>query len=156
MKIYLLISKHLVIQLAKLQIDILSLSTTFWHCQKIPITFEQGCRCYPGRKATRPILQIQLHWAPSQCKDCLSRYGISIIHLRGSQYLLIFILWTLTLVLIYFMALILEYFMIGIPILAKWASWMQCCHFRIGTLVTHCLLLVTLVTLVTCYPAHTG
>ena len=36
MNIYLLILKHLIVQLAKLQIDILNLNTSF------PITFEQG------------------------------------------------------------------------------------------------------------------
>ena len=30
-------------QPAKLQIDILNLNATFWHCKKFPITFEQGC-----------------------------------------------------------------------------------------------------------------
>ena len=34
MKFYLLIPKHLIIQLVKLQIDILKLYTTFWHCKK--------------------------------------------------------------------------------------------------------------------------
>ena len=43
MKFYLLLPKHLVIQLLKLQMDILNSNTTFWHCKKIPITFEQGC-----------------------------------------------------------------------------------------------------------------
>ena len=42
MKFYLLIPKHLIIQLVKYQIDILNLNTTFWHCKKNPITFEQG------------------------------------------------------------------------------------------------------------------
>ena len=35
MKFDLLIPKHLVIQLVKLQIDILKINTTFWHCKKI-------------------------------------------------------------------------------------------------------------------------
>ena len=44
MKFYLLIPKHIIIQLVKLQIDILNLTTTFWHCKNILITFEQGCK----------------------------------------------------------------------------------------------------------------
>ena len=43
MKFYLPTLKHLVIQLAKLQIYTLNLTTTFWHCKKNPITFEQEC-----------------------------------------------------------------------------------------------------------------
>ena len=46
MKFYLLKPKHLIIQLAKLQIDILNLNTTFWHYKNIPITFEQGCNTH--------------------------------------------------------------------------------------------------------------
>ena len=45
MKFYLPTLKHLVMQLAKLQIYTLNLTTTFWHCKKNPITFEQECRC---------------------------------------------------------------------------------------------------------------
>ena len=45
MKFYLPTLKHLVIQLAKLQIYTLNLTTTFWHCKKTPITFEQECTC---------------------------------------------------------------------------------------------------------------
>ena len=40
---YLFILKHLIIQLTKLQVCILNLSTTFRHCRTIPITFELGC-----------------------------------------------------------------------------------------------------------------
>ena len=43
MKFYLPTLNHLVIQLAKLQIYTLNLTTTFWHCKKNPITFEQEC-----------------------------------------------------------------------------------------------------------------
>ena len=43
MKFYLPTLKHLVIQLAKLQIYTLNLTTTFWHSKKNPITFEQEC-----------------------------------------------------------------------------------------------------------------
>ena len=43
MKFYLPTLKHLVIQLAKLQIYTLNLTTTFWHGNKNPITFEQEC-----------------------------------------------------------------------------------------------------------------
>ena len=43
MKFYLPTLKHLVIQLTKLQIYTLNLITTFWHCKKNPITFEQEC-----------------------------------------------------------------------------------------------------------------
>ena len=43
MKFYLLIPKHLIIQLVKLQIDNLKPSTSFLTLKKIPITFEQGC-----------------------------------------------------------------------------------------------------------------
>ena len=45
MKFYLPTLKHLVMQLAKLQIYTLNLTTTFWHCKKNPITFEQECKC---------------------------------------------------------------------------------------------------------------
>ena len=47
MKFYLPTLKHLVIQLAKLQIYTLNLTTTFWHCKKNPITFEQECTYKP-------------------------------------------------------------------------------------------------------------
>ena len=47
MEFYLFIPKHLIIQLTKLQIDILNLNTTFRHWKKIPITFEQGCTSHP-------------------------------------------------------------------------------------------------------------
>ena len=40
---YLPTLKHLVIQLAKLQIYTSNLTTTFWHCKKNSITFEQEC-----------------------------------------------------------------------------------------------------------------
>ena len=43
MKFHLPTLKHLVIQLAKLQIYTLNLTATFWHCKKNPITFEQEC-----------------------------------------------------------------------------------------------------------------
>ena len=43
MKFYLPTLKHLVIQLAKLQIYTLNLTTTFSHYKKNPITFEQEC-----------------------------------------------------------------------------------------------------------------
>ena len=43
MKFYLPILKHLVIQLAKLQIYTLNLTTTFDIAKKNPITFEQEC-----------------------------------------------------------------------------------------------------------------
>ena len=49
MQFCLLIPKHLIIQLAKLHIDILNWNTTFRHCKKIPITFEQGCILYDGQ-----------------------------------------------------------------------------------------------------------
>ena len=45
MKFYLLIPRHLIIQLVKYQTMFWTLNTTFWHWKKInPITFEQGCR----------------------------------------------------------------------------------------------------------------
>ena len=43
MKFYLLIQKHLTMQLTKLPIDILNLDATFWHYKINPITFEHGC-----------------------------------------------------------------------------------------------------------------
>ena len=48
MKFYLPTLKHLVIQLAKLQIYTVNLTTTFWHRKKNPITFEQECTCNTG------------------------------------------------------------------------------------------------------------
>ena len=42
MKFYLLILKYLLIQLVKLQINILKSHITFMTLTKIPITFEQG------------------------------------------------------------------------------------------------------------------
>ena len=65
MKFYLLIPRHLVIQLAKLHIDILKLKTTFWHCEKNPITFGQGCTYWIDRccKISSPV-HTSLHLSP--------------------------------------------------------------------------------------------
>ena len=54
-KFYSLASKYLIIQLTKLQGDILNLNFPFRYCEKIPTTFEQGCIQSPVKRARSSI-----------------------------------------------------------------------------------------------------
>ena len=76
---YLLIPKHLIIQLVKYQIDILNLNTTFWHCKKISITFEQGCSLFSILCIALPIhlicIPLLCYWAS---KDRLISHFLSL------------------------------------------------------------------------------
>ena len=70
MKFYLPTLKHLVMQLAKLQIYTLNLTTTFWHCKKkIPLLLNRNEQCLTiGWKAepSQPIVFMDLRVA---CND---------------------------------------------------------------------------------------
>ena len=66
MKFYLPTLKHLVIQLAKLQIYTLNLSTTFWHCKKKSHYFWTGVYFEQHRQA---MLQLHL-WLIKSCCSC--------------------------------------------------------------------------------------
>ena len=62
MKFYLPIPRHLIIKLKKLQIDILNLSTTFWHCKKNSNYF--WTRVYNTQLQTIDVQPIMLHILP--------------------------------------------------------------------------------------------
>ena len=79
MKFYLPTLKHLVIQLAKLQIYTLNLTTTFWHCKiKIPLLLNRSvplpCICNELRNAVllNTTLNLRHHGAPDYVSQILA------------------------------------------------------------------------------------
>ena len=78
MKFYLPTLKHLVIQLAKLQIYTLNLTTTFWHCKKKTITFEQECTFRYRCKLFAPVHSLKSESCGSQGVT----KKIDVIHVR--------------------------------------------------------------------------
>ena len=69
MKFYLPTLKHLVIQLAKLQIYTLNLTTTFWHCKKKSHYFWTGVYYYKAGLGSTPELELELGSTPTQTPE---------------------------------------------------------------------------------------
>ena len=80
MKFYLPTLKHLVMQLAKLQIYTLNLTTTFWHCKKTTLLLNRSVHLHSG-------LNTWLRWIgqrqPQDVTRIISVVGVGACNIRG-------------------------------------------------------------------------